>query len=254
MLAPARQAGETRVFAHFFDQSRIDNPRTGEALEVDPEDYRLLAPDAVELEPPGACLAAWDYPRIEAAGDTWHDGHRSVRNLVHQLHSLDRVTRLATPWAPDLWIYARPDLRYHDSLAPILARAAAGPDETVWLPLWLWRGGLNDRFAVIRGARAAQAYGTRARRMHAFCTATGGPLHAERLLRFALADTAIRRIASRATRIRANGAESWESFSFDALETLHGRLEAGGAPQIAKRLGHRSLQQVQRVLDLFYPR
>lgn len=254
VLAPVRLAGQTRIFAHFFDQSRIDNPRTGEALEVDPVEYRLLAPDGVELEPPEACLAGWDYDRIAAAGDTWHDGHKSVRNLVHQLHSLNRVTALATPWSPDLWVYVRPDLRYHDSLAPILARAAAGPDETVWVPLWLWRGGLNDRFAVIRGARAAQAYGTRATRMHDFCAATGGPLHAERLLRFALADTPVRRIATRATRIRANGAESWESFSFDALETLHNRLEAGGAPQLAKRIGHRSLRETQRLLDLFYPR
>jgi hypothetical protein len=124
----------------------------------------------------------------------------------------------------------------------------------VWLPLWLWRGGLNDRFAVIRGARAAQTYGTRARRMHAFCASTGGPLHSERLLRFVLAQTAVRRIATRATRIRANGSESWESFSFDALENLHARLEAGGAPHLAKRLGHRSLQEAQRFLDLFYPR
>lgn len=254
VLGPARAAGEARVFAHFFRLERIENLRTKEAADIDPGEHRMLAPDELRLEAPGDCLARWEFERIAEHGDTWGDGFASVRNLVHQLHSLHVVTGMAAAWQPDLWIYARPDLRYHDSLAPILSRALAGPEETAWLPLWQARGGHNDRLAVLRGGRVARKYGARAERMHEFCAATAGPLHSERLLGFALAGERVRRIGTRATRVRAGGIDSWESFSFQPIERLHSRLEASRAPSPAKRAGHRALQELQRALELPFPR
>jgi hypothetical protein len=254
VIAPARAAGEVRIFCHFFRQDRIENPRTRESMEIDPEEYRLLQADEVKLEPPETCLDTWDFARIVACGDTWGDGHKSVRNLVHQLHSLHRVTGMASTWNPSLWIFVRPDMRYVDSLGPIISKALSGPNETVWLPLWQTREGHNDRFAVIRGDRVGHKYGTRAERIHDFCASTGDPLHSERLLGFALRGEQVRRIASRATRVRANGVASWESFSFDPLERIGTALEESKVPHLVKRVGHRALSELQRVAELPFPR
>jgi hypothetical protein len=161
---------------------------------------------------------------------------------------------MASDWKPDLYVFARPDLRYHDSLAPILTLAWNGPDETAWIPLCLSCGGRNDRFAVIRGGRVARKYGMRASRTLEYCARVDGPVHAERLLGFALDGERVRRIATRATRVRANGAEWWESFSFDAIEALHARLEKTSAPRLLKRIGHRGLRTVQQIADLPFPR
>ncbi len=57
LVAPARNIGrELRLFGHFFTQTAIRNSRSDEEGELDPEEYRLLALDGVELEEPGACL------------------------------------------------------------------------------------------------------------------------------------------------------------------------------------------------------
>ena len=254
VLTPARAAGEARIFAHFFEQDTIENPRTGEYVTVDPKEYLLLAPDELRLEPSECCLEQWDFGRLANYADVWNDGHKTTRNLVHQLHSLHCVTAMASDWNPDLYVFVRPDLRYHDSLAPILSRAWNGPDETAWIPLWLSCGGHNDRFAVIRGGRVARKYGMRASRALDYCAGVNGPVHAERLLAFALEGERVRRIATRATRIRANGVEWWESFSFTGIENLHARLERTSTPSILKRVGHRGLRAVQQVAELPFPR
>lgn len=253
VLEPARAVGETRVFAHFFRQEHIYNPRTSEIGELDPDEYRLIGPDELELEEPESCLEEWAFDRIAACGDTWKDGHKSVRNLVHQLHSLQRVTTMAGAWEPDLWIFARPDLRYHDSLARVFASAQAGPSETAWLPLWQSRGGHNDRFAIVRGQRVAHKYGRRAERMLEFCAATGQPLHAERLLGFVLRGERVRRISTRASRVRSTGNEAWECFSFQPLERMHVSLEQSALPHLTKRIGHRGLRALQDLVGLPFP-
>lgn len=250
VVRPAKATGEIRVFAHLFRQERIDNAATGEVAELDPDDHRLLEPDDLQLEAPEVCLDQWNYDRLREAGDAWNDGFRSLRNLVHQLHSLHAVTRMAACWNPHVWIFARPDLRYHDSLRPVLSLASKGGAETVWLPLWQSRGGRNDRFAIIRGGRAARTYGMRAERMADFCTLTGGPLHSERLLGFVLREERVRLIKTRATRVRANGFNWPESFSFEWLERLHSRLERSPAPRLVRRVGHRGLRTVQQVIEL----
>lgn len=213
LIAPARAiAREVRTFGHFFTQTAIRNARSGEEGDLDPEEYRLLALDAVETEAPGACLEQYPVAEMQVRGDIWRDEFASFRNLVHQLHSLKRATLLAEGFQPDIVIFARPDLLYHDSMAEPLDMLARAHRQFVLVPDWSEWFGLNDRFGLAKGAEAIAAYGKRADRMGEYC-AKGKRLHSERFLKYALGDQRVRKVHLRASRVRANGLQVLEDFS-----------------------------------------
>lgn len=213
LIDPARAiAREVRLFGHFFRQTGISNPRSGEVGELDPEEYRLLNLDAVELEEPGACLDHYPIAEMQARGDIWRDDFASFRNLVHQLHSLQRATRLVEGFQPDIVIFARPDLLYHDSAAEPLDLLARAHRSFVLVPDWAQWFGHNDRFALVKGAEGVAAYGRRAERMGEYC-ARGKRLHSERFLKYALGGQRVRTMHMRASRVRANGLQVLEDFT-----------------------------------------
>lgn len=228
-IVPARKAGDVRIYAHFFRQRRIDHARTGETGELDLDEHRLLRPDWLELEEPDDCLAAWDFDGLKRHGDFWENDFHSLRNLVHQLHSMNRVTAAARADGAGICLFLRPDLLYHDSLAPAIRRARralATGRPLVQLPWWQSWNGHNDRFAIAAGDAAIAAYGSRVTRMADFCAATGGPVHSERLLAFTLADADIpvRTIGARASRVRMGGQVRYEDFLPTQLSLLRKRL------------------------------
>lgn len=213
LIAPARAiARDVRTFGHFFTQTAIRNARSGEEGDLDPEEYRLLALDAVETEAPGACLEQYPVAEMQVRGDIWRDEFASFRNLVHQLHSLKRATLLAEGFQPDIVIFARPDLLYHDSMADHLDMLARAHRQFVLVPDWSEWFGLNDRFALAKGADGIEAYGKRADRMGEYCS-RGKRLHSERFLKFALEGQRVRKVHLRASRVRANGLQVLEDFS-----------------------------------------
>lgn len=213
LVDPARAiAREVRLFGHFFRQTGISNLRSGEVGALDPEEYRLLNLDAVEQEEPGACLDLYPMAEMQARGDIWRDDFASFRNLVHQLHSLKRATLLAEGFQPDIVIFARPDLLYHDSAAEHLDLLARAHRSFVLLPDWSQWFGHNDRFALVKGAESVAAYGRRADRMGEYC-ARGKRLHSERFLKYALGGQRVRTMHMRASRVRANGLQVLEDFT-----------------------------------------
>ncbi len=214
LIAPARaMASELRTFGHFYDQDRIDNPRSNESGTLDPDEFRLLDLDEVERELPGQCLDQHGFDRLKAAGDPWKDDFASLRNLVQQLHSLGRATDMALAWKPDMVVFARPDLYYHDSIASELLLVSGRQGSGVLLPNWgQWRGGLNDRFAIAKGSDAIAAYGRRVQRLAKY-TERGEALHSELFLKFALHGVLAATFAFRASRVRSNGAVVVENFT-----------------------------------------
>lgn len=212
LIAPAQAIGaEVALFGHFYDQARINNPRSGEVGQLDREEYRLLPLDKVERELPGLCLADYPIEQLMQNGDYWKNNFRAFRNLVHQLHSLHRATLMAQDWHPDIVIFARPDLYYLGSVSPWLAMLAQDPAPQILVPDWaLWRG-LNDRVALARGADAIAAYGHRVKVMLDFC-ADGRKLHSEQLLQYALQDHRTRLIPLHASRVRSDGRVVIEDF------------------------------------------
>lgn len=213
IIQPARQLGEVRLFAHLYQQTHIANPRSGEDELLDPEEYRLLKCDEVTLEAPGGCLEEARYDWILSHGDAFHDGGKSLANLIHQLHSLRILGEMIYTWRPDVVVLARPDLLYHDSFFEVLRKQLTLPSNALTLPDWQWYGGYNDRL-VICGADSIKSYTNRISMIPRYLQKMGTPLPAERFLRFSLNENGILPARSnlRARRVRANGYTLLENF------------------------------------------
>lgn len=249
LIDPARAlTPHVRLVGHFYDQAQINNPRSGEVGPLDPEEYRLLELDAVEREAPGPGLDAYPVEALKRNGDYWTNKFRSFGNLLLQLHSLRRATTLAQAERPDIVVFARPDLYYHNSAAPWLDELAASPDSQVLVPDWALWGGLNDRVALVRGEGAIAAYGRRAEVMQDYC-ADGRMLHSEMLLQFAVRDYPVRMIPLYASRVRCDGRVVLEDFRkghgragggktlpFDAFLAAEAEQPVGGQPMRNRRL------------------
>lgn len=226
VLAPAREQGEVKVYAHFFRQRVIANARSAEQGEVDPDEHRLLAPDWLELEEPDTIQQQYDFEHFRQYGDRWGDDFRSLRNLFHQLHSLRQVTRAALAAEPDIVIFVRPDLHYHDSLSPFIARAIKGAsrnESLALIPNWQSkRERLNDRFAICVGPDAAAAYGCRIDRLNEFCKTCNMAPQPESLVKFVLdADgIPVSLIRARASRVRIDGKMVQEDFTPKRLKEM----------------------------------
>jgi hypothetical protein len=219
LLAPLRRHAELRVFHHLYRQSHVINPRSGENAPLAPANYALFDAFQGELEPRDPLARHPLLATFQAHGMAWEDGDFSLNNLLWQLRSLERVTALMEPWAPDVAIYARPDQVYHDALRLFDLRRAAACASEVALPGWGSWGGYNDRFAIC-GQAVFATYGNRIRQAAAYCEQTGAPLHSERLLRFVLDGAAIpvRPLTLRASRVRIDGRV--ESEPFDEVRAL----------------------------------
>jgi len=211
--------------------SRIINPRSGEQVELPPPrieflpkgQYEIVAPLVLESEP--------HFQLLRTYGDFWCDGYQSFSNLYSQLASLTRTTKMALATQPDIVIFLRPDLLYHDNFSNVLELALASKGANCYLPHWQPHGGMNDRFAICCGEDAIRAYGHRVEKAIDFCESTGQPLHSEKLLKFALKNTAVLRIGIRASRMRADGLARAEDFSWrgwrPALRVTAGSLRQG---------------------------
>ncbi|MBY0422585.1 MAG: hypothetical protein K2Q06_09795 [Parvularculaceae bacterium] len=256
VFAPAAAFDQVVRFGHFFSEPATAQAADPRDAPFDPGEGRDLGCDRLALEPANACLDLWHFDQLAAFGDAFNNDFRSLRNLVHQLHSLKQVTDAALADGAERVLFCRPDLRYHDSLAPLYASALAASDPKVFLPSWQPWGGCNDRFALAVGPAAIAAYGRRIERALDYCRARG-PLHAEQLLKFALdeAGVPVSPIAMRASRIRATGAAVAEDFgdhesavrNARRVEAFWAMFDRSGLKPLAKAV-YRPLHAMRRTL------
>jgi hypothetical protein len=210
-IAPLRDAGFDILRAgHFNCPPALENPRSGEfGTTPDADPAQALVLDAWEQEPQMDAAIADALAVVRRYPDAFGDGYRSLRNLCHQLRSLDRLWSLLAAFRPvpeDVVLLLRPDLLYLDRLdvEQDLGALRRGHADLV-VPGWQSWGGLNDRFAFAN-PHAARIYATRYRLIEDGCIACG-TLHAESFLAFttALHGLRVARTALRAVRLRANG-------------------------------------------------
>jgi hypothetical protein len=221
LVAPLAAVGELRVFHHLWKQEQVSNLRSAEDHRLADANYAPFAAFEGEVAERPAAPAPL-LQRIAAHGDAFHDGFQSLRNLLLQLESLYHVTQRVAAAQPDVVVFARPDLLYHEPLArEDVAYALAHPD-SVSLPCWESWGGMNDRLAIC-GARAWRAYGGRLLLADHFCERTRRPLHSETFLAYAMAfaGVAVRTIALRASRVRVDGRIEQEDFIGARTQLLH---------------------------------
>lgn len=208
---PLRQAGITTLrVGHFNLPERLRNPRSGERdVPLDRAEVGLLALDLCWVEAQSETSIAAEVFVARNFPDAFGDQYRSVANLCHQLHSLQRLwslLQLAGAGEDDLVLLLRPDLLYLDHLDPAahLAPLLDGRTDLI-VPGWQSWGGLNDRFAFCT-AQSARIYATRFRLFIDSCLEMGG-MHAETFLQFVTSCHRLRVGLTdlRAVRVRADG-------------------------------------------------
>lgn len=208
------QNAKVEFFYHLYEQSKVVNKRSGEDGELSPQEYHPFLSFNGRLEKPGDCLNKWGFDGIKSFGDIWKDDFNSLGNLIHQLNSLHQVTLLIESYKPDVTIFLRPDLFYHDPLPKEIFPMLLNNKSSIFIPAWQWWGGYNDRFSVC-GANSYQAYGNRICEMVNFCKSAKKPLHAEELVRFVMELHNLQPLPLRvrASRVRLDGTFKKEIFS-----------------------------------------
>lgn len=216
IIIPASELGQIQVRYHFYNQKHVYNPLSAEIGPLPASDYAPFLCHKGELSAPEIIYNSFDVKHVFSFGDAWGDGFISTSNLLRQLYSLQRVAVKILEFEPELVVFARPDLLYHDSLAgPILLASEARNHSVARLPNWHWAsGGYNDRFAICTG-RAIRSFGLRLQLVDSFLLETGGPLHSEVFLKYALdrALIAVRPFPQTASRIRIGGRVVCEKFT-----------------------------------------
>lgn len=216
ILQPAASFGTVLPRYHFFQQTHVVNSRSKENAVLTTDQYTpFINAFQGNLEHPDGVAESCGLAAIAKHGDTWNDNLQSLRNHLLQLHSLYCVTQQLEAISPDIVIFVRPDLCYHQSFEPGLRSMLKNSNHIVRLPFWQWAGGYNDRFAIC-GKDAFTVYGKRLEQIQTYLKSyPDKPLHAERLLRFVLDSQliAVRRLNVNATRIRVHGDEAKECFA-----------------------------------------
>lgn len=215
-----------RVVGSLNVPKHVVNPRSGENGEIEiPHALQLRFPEVLS-EPQDEAVIAEDLRFFSQFRDRWNDNYRSLGNLLHQLRSLRRGTLMALDRPARLYIFLRPDLVYHDSFTSAFNAALTKEEDCILLPAWQTCGGLNDRFAIATGQRAASIYGLRLDFAHEFTKNYRAGLHAERLLAYALATRRIRFsfLTQRASRVRLDGAVHKENFEVKARRKVRAKI------------------------------
>ena len=244
LLAPLSKLGEVFVVHHLWKLDQVRSTRSGENVALPADAYDYFNDFSGEIEPPepfeeGEAFAGW-----KRSGDPFGDNFGSLRNLMHQLQSLKRATALAKETNPDVVVFARPDLQYHDDIPLSACRFAARFPSTCVVPIWNWWAGYNDRFAIC-GRNAFEAYGMRLDRAIEFAQSTGRSIHSESLVKFALRRARVRTLAIplTASRVRADGAIRQENF--DSIATC---VLWRGPRDKVDRLRCRVTRQVSKII------
>jgi len=219
IVEQANKVGETKLFGHLFRLDAVKNARSNESGFLVEDDYARFHEFNSYIEEPNRCLDEWDFNFFTQFYDLEGDNYQSNKNLIHQLHSLLSVTKQIELYDPDVVIFARPDLLYHQPISQSVIELAGKYKNRIYLPDWQWWNGYNDRFAIC-SKFAYKVYGCRVLEAKQYCTASKLPLHAERLLRFTLNknNIAVRTISTCASRVRTGNVVKSEDF--DPIITL----------------------------------
>ena len=227
LLQPLRSIGDVTVVYHLWRIDRVTSSRSGEDADLSQDAYAYFEAFSGVVEPPERFEDGEQFKSWKTGGDEFGDNFGSLRNLMHQLQSLKRVTALVERTDPDVVVFARPDLQYHDPVPLSACRLAKRFPSLCVVPIWNWWAGYNDRFAIC-GKAAYRAYGNRVERAVDFARASGRPIHSESLVKFALRRAGVKTLAipMTASRVRVDGTVLKENFnSIETSALWRGRIE-----------------------------
>jgi hypothetical protein len=192
----------------------ISNPRSGETAVVPKhEDVFRLGADFYALVPQDDTAIAPFLAAAQRQPDLFENDWASIRNLLHQLVSLQRAWAICTTVLGgfDHYLFIRPDLEYLGEIRIRSLVSGFHGSGNIALPVWNSWGGFNDRFALADAAAAAH-YAQRLTLVDRYCVTRS--LHGEMFLGYALerGGCKVAALPVRARRIRADGRVHQENF------------------------------------------
>lgn len=203
-------------FASLNIVDSLQNPRSNEI------NISLNKSDIFELDAGYYILSKQEDDQIEdelslakSRGDVYSDNCRSIRNLLHQMASLQRAWRWIQASASgyfDAYLFARADLCFLDQVDLRALCQNLSSERSILVPAWHSWGGLNDRVALA-APEAAECYALRFSSVLSYCR--NHALHAETYLAWALAqqNCVVGELPIRASRVRGNGHVNDENFA-----------------------------------------
>jgi len=219
IIDPAKKFGKVKVFCHFFEMKNINNPRSKEFNIKTENNWELFQDSEIISDPPDLCLKKINLDYIYKFGDRFKDDFKSIRNLIHQLTSLQKVFEISKSFKSDLTIFARPDLLYLDSFEEIIKENLFLQKNYITVPSWMGNSGLNDRFSICNSCYSAEIYSNRILKIKEYLEYSKEGLAPELLLFYAIMNSKskIKFMDIRARRVRANNLIKREIFKKDHL-------------------------------------
>jgi len=222
IIDPAKKLAEVKIFCHFFEIKSINNSRSKEFNIKTENNWNLFEDSKIISDPPDLLFKEINLDYIYKFGDRYKDDFKSIKNLIHQLTSIQKVFKISKSFNSDLTIFARPDLLYLDSFEEIIKKNLFSQDEFITIPSWLGTAGLNDRFSICNSCHSAEIYANRIERINENLEYSKQGLAGEHLLYYVIknSNSKIKFMDLRAKRIRANNNVVEESFKKDFLNKL----------------------------------
>ena len=197
----------------YTSSPQVTNPRSSEdRVMVDWTLYKLLQPKSTVVEDADSVFATrfeGIFADILANGDAWgEDHHTSLRNMLLQLNSLEKVHEIARSASPEArygaMIALRSDLWFFNILNVSQVLEARVHPSSLYVPDFDHFGGLNDRLAF-GGITAMSAYCKRLEKVLEYAAANN--VHAERLLGYVVqgADLDVHYSSILFQRVRSHG-------------------------------------------------
>ena len=213
IIDPAKKYADVKIFCHFFKNEYISNRRSGESKVKAKNNWEILKADKIIYEKPNIFLKNINLD-IHKLDDFYGDDHQSIKNLFHQLYSLDKVFKLSKAFKSQLTLFIRPDLFYWESFEDVIKENLTTLKDYIIIPNWQSYNGLNDRFSICCSFYSASIYSGRINQISNFLKDTSHKINSEELLYYSIykSNSKIKIIGHKASRVRSNGLMKNEKF------------------------------------------
>ena len=218
IINPSKKLAKVKIFCHFYDIKKIDNQRSKEFNIKPQKNWDLFDADELISDPPDLFLEEMNLDIVYKFGDRYEDEFKSIKNILHQLNSLQRVFSISKSFNSDITIFARPDLLYLDSFEEIIKLNLSTNNDDIAVPSWMGFRGLNDRFSICNSCYSSEIYCSRIEKIKEYLKYySKSGLDPENLLYYAIknSNSKINFMNIRAKRVRANNIIWEEDFRIE---------------------------------------
>ena len=143
IINPAKKYADVKIFCHFFKNKYISNKRSGESKVKAKNNWEILKADKIIYDSPDIFLKNINLD-IYKLDDFYRDNHQSIKNLFHQLYSLDKVFK-SKAFKSEL-TYLR-QISFIGNFEDVIKENLTTLKGSI-IPNWQSYNGLNDRFSI----------------------------------------------------------------------------------------------------------